>query len=326
MTVDVAPVLLSKIQRTIRADGLLYPRQQAAIVPKISAPVKKRCTCSAAPASAPASCSSSSRTRTSPAPPRKAARPLQSGRSDVRDDVEGDRARGTAEGRARCESGAGRRQRAAVGLRQPAAPLSRGRHRAEGRQRRAGRARARRARSRRPRASASTTCERSRTSRRSRPLPRSATPPAAATSRRRRSLLLAHHQPDRRRRHRPAVLSWRDRPGRRGRRHGHGHLARDRADARVAGGCAARSPSATTPTSSAPNGVPIPRRSRRSVRRSTPANTTVEVWVEADNKDGKLRPGSSMRVEIVAKTVPNALVIPQSGGDDRARRARRSRS
>jgi HlyD family secretion protein len=41
MTVDVAPVLLAGIQRTIRADGLLYPKQQAAIVPKISAPVKK---------------------------------------------------------------------------------------------------------------------------------------------------------------------------------------------------------------------------------------------------------------------------------------------
>src|SRR5476649_1013808 len=41
VTVDVAPVLLSKIQRTIRADALLYPRQQAAIAPKISAPVKK---------------------------------------------------------------------------------------------------------------------------------------------------------------------------------------------------------------------------------------------------------------------------------------------
>jgi HlyD family secretion protein len=41
-------------------------------------------------------------------------------------------------------------------------------------------------------------------------------------------------------------------------------------------------------------------------------NTTVEVWVEADNKDNKLRPGSSLRVEIVARSVPNALVIPQS--------------
>src|SRR4051812_26377753 len=41
VTVDVAPVLLSKIQRTIRADGLLYPRTQAAIIPKVTAPVKR---------------------------------------------------------------------------------------------------------------------------------------------------------------------------------------------------------------------------------------------------------------------------------------------
>jgi HlyD family secretion protein len=41
VTVDVAPVLLSRIQRTIRADGVVYPRQQAAIVPKIAAPIKK---------------------------------------------------------------------------------------------------------------------------------------------------------------------------------------------------------------------------------------------------------------------------------------------
>ena len=41
VTVDVAPVLLKKINRTVRADGILYPRQQAAIVPKISAPIKQ---------------------------------------------------------------------------------------------------------------------------------------------------------------------------------------------------------------------------------------------------------------------------------------------
>jgi len=41
VTVDVAPVLLSQIQRTIRAEGLIYPKQQAAIVPKITAPIKK---------------------------------------------------------------------------------------------------------------------------------------------------------------------------------------------------------------------------------------------------------------------------------------------
>src|SRR5437764_11340587 len=41
VTVDVAPVLVSKIQRTVRADGVLYPRQQAAIIPKVTSPLKK---------------------------------------------------------------------------------------------------------------------------------------------------------------------------------------------------------------------------------------------------------------------------------------------
>jgi len=59
-------------------------------------------------------------------------------------------------------------------------------------------------------------------------------------------------------------------------------------------------------------GVPIAARVTQVSAALDAANTTVEVWVEADNKDGKLRPGSSVRVEIVAKTVPNALVIPQS--------------
>ena len=41
VTVDVAPVLLSQIQQTVRGDGLIYPKQQAAIVPKIAAPIRK---------------------------------------------------------------------------------------------------------------------------------------------------------------------------------------------------------------------------------------------------------------------------------------------
>jgi HlyD family secretion protein len=41
VTVDVAPVLLSQIQQTVRGDGVVYPKQQAAIVPKIAAPIKK---------------------------------------------------------------------------------------------------------------------------------------------------------------------------------------------------------------------------------------------------------------------------------------------
>ncbi|HZT76829.1 MAG TPA: efflux RND transporter periplasmic adaptor subunit [Vicinamibacterales bacterium] len=41
VTVDVAPVLLSQIQQTIRSEAVVYPKQQAAIVPKVTAPIKK---------------------------------------------------------------------------------------------------------------------------------------------------------------------------------------------------------------------------------------------------------------------------------------------
>jgi multidrug efflux pump subunit AcrA (membrane-fusion protein) len=60
------------------------------------------------------------------------------------------------------------------------------------------------------------------------------------------------------------------------------------------------------------NGVPVAAKVTQVSPALDAGNTTVEIWVEADNKDGKLRPGSSLRVEIVAKTVPNALVIPQT--------------
>ena len=60
-----------------------------------------------------------------------------------------------------------------------------------------------------------------------------------------------------------------------------------------------------------PNGVPITAKVTHVSPALDAANTTVEIWIEADNKDGKLRPGASLRVEMVAKTVPNALVIPQ---------------
>ena len=41
VTVQVAPVEKTTIQRTINAQAVLFPHQQAAIVPKISAPVQK---------------------------------------------------------------------------------------------------------------------------------------------------------------------------------------------------------------------------------------------------------------------------------------------
>jgi multidrug efflux pump subunit AcrA (membrane-fusion protein) len=41
-----------------------------------------------------------------------------------------------------------------------------------------------------------------------------------------------------------------------------------------------------------------------------PSNTTVEVWIQAANPGERLKPGSSLHVEAVAQTAPNALVIP----------------
>jgi len=41
-------------------------------------------------------------------------------------------------------------------------------------------------------------------------------------------------------------------------------------------------------------------------------STTVEIWVEARNPDGKLRPGSSMTVSMSAQTVKEALIVPAS--------------
>ncbi|HUK32689.1 MAG TPA: efflux RND transporter periplasmic adaptor subunit [Vicinamibacterales bacterium] len=58
-------------------------------------------------------------------------------------------------------------------------------------------------------------------------------------------------------------------------------------------------------------GVPIPAKVTQLSPALDSSSSTVEVWIEADNKGGQLRPGSSIRVEIVTKTVPNALVIPQ---------------
>jgi HlyD family secretion protein len=43
-----------------------------------------------------------------------------------------------------------------------------------------------------------------------------------------------------------------------------------------------------------------------------PSSTTVEVWVEAPNPKGSLRPGTSVRVSMVAQTVAQAVVIPQA--------------
>jgi HlyD family secretion protein len=41
-----------------------------------------------------------------------------------------------------------------------------------------------------------------------------------------------------------------------------------------------------------------------------PNSTTVEIWAEAKNPNNSLRPGSSVRLSIVAAAIPDALVIP----------------
>ena len=43
-----------------------------------------------------------------------------------------------------------------------------------------------------------------------------------------------------------------------------------------------------------------------------PNSTTVEVWVEAANPDNKLQPGTSVQVDITARVIPDALVVPST--------------
>ena len=57
--------------------------------------------------------------------------------------------------------------------------------------------------------------------------------------------------------------------------------------------------------------MPIPAKVTQISPALDAANTTVEVWVQADNRDGTLRPGTSLKVEMIAKTVSNALIIPE---------------
>lgn len=43
-----------------------------------------------------------------------------------------------------------------------------------------------------------------------------------------------------------------------------------------------------------------------------PNSTTVEIWVQARNPGNHAKPGSSVKVEMLSQTVPNALVVPAS--------------
>jgi RND family efflux transporter MFP subunit len=59
-----------------------------------------------------------------------------------------------------------------------------------------------------------------------------------------------------------------------------------------------------------PGGAPTPAKVTQISPALDAANTTVEVWVQAENRDDALRPGTSVKVEMIAQTVSNALVIP----------------
>ncbi len=59
-----------------------------------------------------------------------------------------------------------------------------------------------------------------------------------------------------------------------------------------------------------PGVAPVPGRVTQISPALDPSSTTVEVWIQASNRDGRLKPGASLRAEAIAKTVPNAMVIP----------------
>jgi multidrug efflux pump subunit AcrA (membrane-fusion protein) len=62
----------------------------------------------------------------------------------------------------------------------------------------------------------------------------------------------------------------------------------------------------------ADGGAPIPGKVTVISPALDPASTTVEVWVQAANPTGRLKPGTSLHVEMIAQTVANALSIPQT--------------
>src|SRR5262249_26312251 len=58
--------------------------------------------------------------------------------------------------------------------------------------------------------------------------------------------------------------------------------------------------------------VPVPAKVIQISPALDATSTTVEVWVQAGNADGKLQPGTSLRVEMIAKPAADALVIPRA--------------
>ncbi len=59
-----------------------------------------------------------------------------------------------------------------------------------------------------------------------------------------------------------------------------------------------------------PGVAPVPGKVTQISAALDSTSTTVEVWIQAANSDGRLKPGSSLRVEAIAKSLPSAMVIP----------------
>jgi len=60
-----------------------------------------------------------------------------------------------------------------------------------------------------------------------------------------------------------------------------------------------------------PGGAAIPGKVVQISPALNATSTTVEIWVQADNADGMLKPGTAIRVEMIARNVDKTLVIPE---------------
>jgi len=62
----------------------------------------------------------------------------------------------------------------------------------------------------------------------------------------------------------------------------------------------------------ADGGAPLPGKVTVISPALDPLNTTIEVWIQAANTGNRLRPGTSIRVDVVTQNVADALIIPEA--------------
>ena len=131
VTVDVAPRASIEIERTIRTDGLLYPLQQAAIVPKFSAPIRKVDVPAQARASVPVQLLIELENRDLAGAASEANAASQLAEATFETTAKATVRAGTAESRARRAVREGVARRRANAVRQPAGSLQAGRGRSK---------------------------------------------------------------------------------------------------------------------------------------------------------------------------------------------------